>query len=213
MSIEPATTFVGTLQGGLELLAPRAADVNIGDVIWSLSRQRRYNGNTKRDWTVAQHSLLCLDIVLEDLLDDDGGLSPRGAERALMTLWHDAAEAYLGDIILPVKKVLGRAYRELETTVQDACDIALTGRIRTAADDRWQRSYDRLSRAVERAELCDAWEDVSDIASPEMIDYARARLHAYLGMDADTVRKDMLDQHVRLWDNFIHPNERSNLDD
>ena len=61
-------------------------------------------------FTVLEHSI----AVAEVILDVTGN-----AELARMGLWHDAAEAYLGDIATPVKHMLGRAYMELELCVDN----------------------------------------------------------------------------------------------
>lgn len=61
-------------------------------------------------FTVLEHSI----AVAEVILDVTGN-----AELARMGLWHDAAEAYLGDIATPVKNLLGNAYTELEQCVEE----------------------------------------------------------------------------------------------
>ena len=61
-------------------------------------------------FTVLEHSI----AVAEVILDVTGN-----AELARMGLWHDAAEAYLGDIATPVKNLLGNAYTELEQRVEE----------------------------------------------------------------------------------------------
>lgn len=60
-------------------------------------------------FTVLEHSI----AVAEVLMDVTGN-----AELARMGLWHDAAEAYLGDIATPVKCMLGSAYSVLEMCVE-----------------------------------------------------------------------------------------------
>lgn len=64
----------------------------IEDIALSLSRQRRYLGHTKTPWTVGQHSLVCYRYAKL--------VAPEARRHAL---FHDAAEAYLGDIVSPVK--------------------------------------------------------------------------------------------------------------
>lgn len=61
-------------------------------------------------FTVLEHSI----AVAEVILDVTGNV-----ELARMGLWHDAAEAYLGDIATPVKNLLGNAYTELEQRVEE----------------------------------------------------------------------------------------------
>ena len=61
-------------------------------------------------FTVLEHSI----AVAEVILDVTGN-----AELARMGLWHDAAEAYLGDVATPVKNIIGNAYTELEQCVEE----------------------------------------------------------------------------------------------
>lgn len=61
-------------------------------------------------FTVLEHSIAVAEIIL----DVTGN-----AELARMGLWHDAAEAYLGDVATPVKNIIGNAYTELEQCVEE----------------------------------------------------------------------------------------------
>jgi hypothetical protein len=74
-------------------LDPRAEDVRIEDIAQALAYQCRFNGMVKggRFYSVAEHCVLCSYLGPE--------------EEALERLLHDAAEAYLGDIIRPIKHV------------------------------------------------------------------------------------------------------------
>jgi hypothetical protein len=82
------TTFSG---GSFYPLAPKAEELNIRDIAHALSNMCRYNGHTKKHYSVAQHSVL----VAENLPD-----------HKLWGLLHDASEAYLPDVPRPVKKHL-----------------------------------------------------------------------------------------------------------
>ena len=77
------------------LLDPRPEDVCIEDIASALAKQCRYNGHCEGFYSVAEHS------VLVSLL-----APPRLALEALL---HDAAEAYIGDIVAPLKRAMGRA--------------------------------------------------------------------------------------------------------
>lgn len=71
-----------------------SSDVNIQDIVHGLSAIRRFNG---RGLTVLQHTLSMFDFVRAMY---------RGKEREellCVVLVHDLAEAYIGDIIQPVK--------------------------------------------------------------------------------------------------------------
>ena len=71
---------------------PKAEDVSIKDIAHSLSLHCRFNGHTKWFYSIAEHSVRVSDILPQEL--------------KLWGLLHDAAEAYTGDIIRPVKKLL-----------------------------------------------------------------------------------------------------------
>lgn len=74
---------------------PNPDSVCIEDIAHALSNICRFNGHTKRHYSVAEHSIrvACL-------------LKPRSPEEQLWGLLHDAAEAYLGDIVSPLKPKL-----------------------------------------------------------------------------------------------------------
>ena len=83
-------------------LEPRIDDVDIEDIAHGLAYQCRFNGQTKAFYSVAQHSLIVASLVPEEL--------------RFAALLHDAAEAYLGDMVKPLK-VLLPAFSEIEDNV------------------------------------------------------------------------------------------------
>ncbi|WP_035758688.1 hypothetical protein [Granulicoccus phenolivorans] len=74
------------------LLDPRPEDISIADIAHALSQQCRYNGHTRVLLSVAEHCVLVSELV--------------APENALWGLLHDAAEAYVGDLIRPLKQQL-----------------------------------------------------------------------------------------------------------
>lgn len=80
---------------------PRPEDVDIFDIAVSLGNLCRYGGNCPF-YSVAEHSILVSYIV--------------PPEYALAGLMHDATEAYMCDVIRPVKRALGlnSKYHQLE---------------------------------------------------------------------------------------------------
>jgi hypothetical protein len=94
-------SYMYTLSGIYHPLAPCVEEVNIDDISHHLAFQCRYNGACEHYYSVAEHSFWCSTMV--------------PPQYALEALLHDAAEAYLGDIIRPLKRMPQFAkYRELE---------------------------------------------------------------------------------------------------
>lgn len=66
--------------------------VDIVDIAWALSHACRFNGHCRQFYSVTQHSYHVAWLVSE--------------EHRLQALLHDAAEAYTGDMVRPLKKFL-----------------------------------------------------------------------------------------------------------
>ncbi|SHG67276.1 phosphohydrolase [Massilia sp. CF038] len=87
------TPYVSTFLGNrFYPLEPRIDRVAIEDIAHGLAYQCRFNGQTQAFYSVAQHSLVVASLVPADL--------------RLAALLHDAAEAYLGDMVKPLKVLL-----------------------------------------------------------------------------------------------------------
>lgn len=97
-------------------LAPNPAQVHIDDIAHALSLICRGNGHYKYFYSVAQH---CINCVTEARAR---GLSKR---IQLACLMHDGSEAYLGDMVRPLKGHI-EEYLEIEAKMQ-ACVYAHFG--------------------------------------------------------------------------------------
>jgi hypothetical protein len=86
------------------IFTPRLSDYELDDIAASLSKQCRFNGHTKRFYSVAQHSLNVYRIVSEPA---------KG-----WALFHDAGEAYVSDVITPLKRHLPLV-KDAEERIQD----------------------------------------------------------------------------------------------
>ena len=75
--------------GNFYAFDPKPEEVVLEDIIVSLAKQCRFNGSCSEFYSVAQHSVLVAEMV------------PDRWKRA--ALFHDATEAYIGDIIKPIK--------------------------------------------------------------------------------------------------------------
>lgn len=83
---------------------PVAEQVHITDIAHHLGNTCRFGGGTNSFYSVAEH---CIKVRKYLQLHD---LGPRVQ---LAGLLHDAHEAYVGDVTSPVKKMLGKKYRDL----------------------------------------------------------------------------------------------------
>lgn len=98
-------SFIQTLSGKkFDYVNATVDDIEIEDIATALSHICRFAGHLPEFYSVAQHSVLCSQLV-----------PPEFAFEALM---HDAAEAYCQDIPAPLKALLPD-YRRIEAFVDE----------------------------------------------------------------------------------------------
>ncbi len=103
LTIQPAPINIHTFSGiAFDLLNPQPEMILLEDIIHSLSLINRFNGAARFPYSVAQHSL-----YVAGLLPD---------EFKLHGLLHDAPEAYVGDMVSPLKKIMSQ-YKEVEANI------------------------------------------------------------------------------------------------
>lgn len=86
-------------------LDPRPEEIHIADIAGALSRVCRFGGHCREFYSVAQHSVLVSHVC-----------DPKDA---LWGLLHDASEAYLGDLIRPLKhQPFAAEWRKIESDLQ-----------------------------------------------------------------------------------------------
>lgn len=117
------------------LTAPRPHDIDIGDIAHALSNICRFGGHTREFYSVAQHSVLASRIV--------------PPEDALAALLHDAGEAYVGDMVLPLKNLLPE-YRLIESGMWLAISMAFGVPLKMPAS---VKRADLVLLATERRDL------------------------------------------------------------
>lgn len=86
----------------IDLNNPTVDMIDIHDIATSLSNICRFGGHVNRFYSVAQHSVLVCHLMRE----------AQGYD--IEALLHDASEAYLGDVVKPLKVILGDNYKWLE---------------------------------------------------------------------------------------------------
>lgn len=105
--------WIGTYSGGVFRFGPDEIDpddIRLEDVAHVLSMLCRYNGHTKRFYSVAEHCCHMADHVLKN-----GG----GARLALTALHHDDAEYIIGDMARPIKVTMPN-FKALEDKIDKA---------------------------------------------------------------------------------------------
>lgn len=91
----------------IDLAYCKSTSMVLPDVAHALAQINRFNGHARRPYSVAEHSLLVLDIV-EHLF------APASVHCRLAALMHDAHEAYIGDMATPLKHQVGEAWALVE---------------------------------------------------------------------------------------------------
>lgn len=83
----------------VSLIDPDPKTINMVDIAWHLAHINRFNGATRQPISVARHSIAVCMFMRE---------SQRAHEKlAFGGLMHDAHEAYLGDMVGPLRSVAG----------------------------------------------------------------------------------------------------------
>lgn len=82
-----------------DLYEPDADLIDPRDISHSLAHLCRFNGHTREYYSVAQHCCMVADLVPD--------------EDKLAALLHDATEAYIGDMVRPLKQWM-HAYQDVE---------------------------------------------------------------------------------------------------
>ncbi|PSR53888.1 phosphohydrolase [Adhaeribacter arboris] len=90
--------FIKTYSGlQVELLEPRADQIELEDIAHGLAMKCRFSGQTNQFYSVAEHSVRVAYLLLEMY---------QNPLLAMAGLMHDAAEAYLPDIATPLKRII-----------------------------------------------------------------------------------------------------------
>ena len=135
-------TFLGLR---FEFHNPKPRMVDIRDIAHALALQCRFNGHVREFYSVAQHS-----VHVSDFLGDHYGLD---ATLRLVGLLHDASEAYLGDLITPVKAMCPQ-FKVLEMKVEQAVADRF-GFDSDLFDSLLVKRADRVMLATEATQLLD----------------------------------------------------------
>jgi len=152
-------------------LDPKPEDINIADIVRGLSKLCRYCGQCNGFYSVAQHSVLVAKCV--------------PAKFKLEALLHDAAEAYLGDIIQPVKRFLPE-FRRMEHHVWKAIAAAFELPEQTSPE---VKEADRRMMVTEKRSLFPALTPVWQLEKQGVVPYPALRI---VGLSHESAREGFL---------------------
>jgi len=133
--------------------------IDIQDIAQGLSNVCRFGGQCPVFYSVAQHSVLVYRILRDVLNVDDPVILKQG-------LLHDATEAFLGDMVSPLKRRIPQ-YKAIEARLNDTIMYAfslpwqLSARVKEA---------DLMALSIEQRELwgnADDWAVLEGVARAE----------------------------------------------
>lgn len=127
-----------------DFIDPQPEQFTLQDIAGALSKICRFGGQCPRFYSVAEHSLFCQTQAAIDGL---------GFEAQMAVLFHDAAEAFCGDVVKPLKIMLSE-YSAIEQRVEDAIGVSLG--IDFNAHKEVIREIDHAMLIAERRAIFDA---------------------------------------------------------
>jgi hypothetical protein len=140
-------SFITTVSGHeLHLTQPSPGAITLPCIAHSLAQINRFTGHCARPYSVAEHSVLVVQIMERDF----GVTCPHALFAGLL---HDAHEAYCGDMATPSKRVIGMAWDAFEGRLQHAVRSAFAIH---SASLMWAESIkqaDMLALATEKRDL------------------------------------------------------------
>lgn len=110
----------------LSLIDPQPEQVTLADIACGLSKLCRFGGQIEDFYSVAEHACHCYGVAVSDGL-------PQEAQRAVFL--HDAAEAFVGDVIRPLKNLIS-GYKDIEN------------RILAIAASKWRVDFGKFSDVI-----------------------------------------------------------------
>jgi 5'-deoxynucleotidase YfbR-like HD superfamily hydrolase len=126
------------------LIDPDPADVSIDDIAHALSLVNRFGGHTSDQYSVAQHCVHVYDLVRLAY--------PTNYYLQFLALLHDASEAYLGDVVRPLKYAMPN-YMEYEAKVTEVVLAAFGLRPPTKEELAIVKKFDDIMLVTERRDL------------------------------------------------------------
>lgn len=136
-------TTIKTAQGAyVDLLNPDPKTIDINSIAQGLSKICRFGGQCPFWYSVAEHSFLAAELAMWD---------GHSAECARAILFHDAAEAYIGDMVKPLK-VTDAHFQKVEAIMEEAVGEALD-----IDFEKWRKEIRKYDLIMLKAEKKAMW--------------------------------------------------------
>ena len=181
----------------VHFLSPQAEQITFGDIAWALSRASRFNGHTQGEhpYSVAQHSVW-VAFIAQYFFDAN-------RVTTLQALFHDAHEAYTGDIATPLKTLPGilESIKPVEQRLQQTIHAAFF--IPEPTDNAIEiiKTADRYALAVEAHHLMGSngkgWPCMVDLP-PELLGLFWRPLPAQEAYEIFWMAKNYIDRGFKL---------------
>lgn len=167
----------------LDLADPDPAAIDLPSIAAGLANTCRFSGQCPKFYSVAEHCFHMTSLA-----------KSRGMPREILVaaLLHDASEAYLGDIVSPLKSLLPK-YKLLEARMMWAIEVALGVQILKYAST--VHELDMIMLKSEKLEMwpddCEEWPELSNVRSyligiqywtPEVAEVQFLRMAKYVGV-------------------------------
>lgn len=163
----------------IDLEKPDPSHIDIHSIAQSISRICRFGGHTRRFYSVAEHCCCC------EILAEEERLSTSIRRSILM---HDAAEAYLGDLVRPLKRLVGDVYERLELAFDRAIERRFDVDL-TSEATRW--FIKRFDYIVLKQEKRFFWpDDNSEWSGLGEVEDKRVAINCYSPRQAESLFKE-----------------------
>ncbi len=127
-----------------DLANPDPSTIEVKSIAAALSKVCRFGGHCPRFYSVAEHCIHATAMACSEGYSGDA---------LIAVLLHDAAEAYIGDMVKPLKMIMPQ-YGEIEGRIEAAIQAAF------GIDfSKWMEVIKRFDRAMLKAEKVTMWPD------------------------------------------------------
>lgn len=144
----------------VDLWKPDPASIEIGSIAAALGKICRFGGHCPNFYSVAEH------CVHATALAERYGFTGEALQAVLL---HDAAEAYVGDMVKPLKNLIPQ-YVTAEKQMEEAIQIAFR-----IDFEKWSNVVKRFDRAMLKVEKVtmwpedrETWQGFSDITDEQV---------------------------------------------